>query len=64
MATSSFHRLLMEKVEISSVFFCLKRDIWTFFTEMLIEVCPVCFVRRLFESLNLIGCQGDKRVNF
>ena len=36
MATYSFHRLIMEKVEIC-IFFCLNGDIWIFFTEMFIE---------------------------
>ena len=36
MATYSFHRLIMGKVEIC-IFFCLNGDIWIFFTEMFIE---------------------------
>ena len=36
MATYSFHRLIMEKVEIC-IFFVLNGDIWIFFTEMVIE---------------------------
>ena len=36
LATYSFHRLIMAKVEIG-MFFCLNWDIWIFFTDMLIE---------------------------
>ena len=36
MATYSFHRLIMGKVEIDH-FFCLIGDIWIFFTQMFIE---------------------------
>ena len=52
MATSSSHRLIMEKEEIQD-FFCLVGDIWIFFsTEMFIEYS--LRVIRLFKSVHLM----------
>ena len=61
MATYSFHRLIIGKVEIDHLF-CLNG--YSFFLPKCLLNSPLRFIRLLFESLNLIGCQGDKRVNF
>ena len=61
MATSGFHRLIMEKVEIGSVFFYHDRDIWTFFTEMLIEVCPVYFCKTFVRIVEFDWLPGRKK---
>ena len=58
METASFHRLIMEKVEIG-YFYCLIGDN----TEMLLNSCPH-FIRLLSELLNLIGCLGNINSKF
>ena len=61
MATYSSHRLIMGKEEIDN-FFCLIGDIWIFF---FLQKCslssPLCFIRLLSKSVNLIGCRGGKK---
>ena len=62
MATYIFHRLIMVKVKIDIVSFSV---IWVYlefiFTEMLIEKSSTF---HLSKSLNLIGCQDDKKGKF
>ena len=62
MATYSSHRLIMGKEEIDH-FFCLIGDILIFFTEMFIEQSST-FHKIFVQSVNLIGCQGDKKGQF
>ena len=62
MATYSSHRLIMGKEEID-YFFCLIGDIWIFLQKCLLS-SRLRFIRLLSKSVNLIGCQGDKKVNF
>ena len=58
MATYSFHRLIMVKVEIGN-FYCLIGDIrLLFLQECLLNNSPH-FIRLLSELLNLIGCGGN-----
>ena len=66
MATYSFHRLIMGKVEIDSFYclngdICLKGYIWNLFLQKCLLSSPLCFIWFLSKSLNLIGCQGDKK---
>ena len=63
MATYIFHRLKMGKVEIDNVF-CLNGDIWNLFLQKCLLSSPLRFIRLLSKSLNLIGCQGDKKRKF
>ena len=53
MATYSFHRRLMGKVEIGN-FYCLIGDNRILF----LQKCPH-FIRLLSELLNMIGCRGN-----
>ena len=63
MATSSSHRLIMGKEEIQD-FFCLVGDSWNFFLQKCLLSSPLCFVRLLSKSVNLIGCRGSKKGKF
>ena len=50
----------MGKVKID-IFFCLNGDIWNLF----LQKCLLHFIWFLSKSLNLIGCQDEKKkVNF
>ena len=60
MATYSFHRLIMGIVEIYN-FFCLNGDNLKLFLQKCLLRSPLPFIRLLAKSLNLIGCQGDKK---
>ena len=60
MATYSFHRLLMGKVEIDN-FFCLIGDILNFFLQKCLLSSPLRFLLLLSKSVNLIGCRGGKK---
>ena len=64
MATYIFHRLIVGNVKIDN-FFCLNGDIWNLFLQKcLLSSESSTFHSLLSKSLNMIGCQGDKRVNF
>ena len=56
MATYSFNRLLMGKVEIGN-FYCLIGDNRILFLQK-------CLLRLLSDSLNLIGCRGNIKSKF
>ena len=58
MATYSFHRLIMGKVEIGN-FYCLIGDIRILFLLKCLLNSTSHFLRLLSELLNLIGCQGN-----
>ena len=63
MATYSFNRLIIRKVEIGN-FYCLIGDNRIlFFTEMFIEQFSTV-IRLLSDSLNLIGCRGNVKSEF
>ena len=62
MATYSSHRLIMGKEEIDN-FFCIIGDIWIFLQKCLLR-SPLRFIRLLFKSVNLIGCQRGKKGQF
>ena len=63
MATYVFHRLLMGKVKNNN-FLCLDGDIWNLFLHQCLLSSPLRFIWLLSKSLNLIGCQGNKKGNF
>ena len=58
MATYSWHRLTMKKVEIGNLAVS-QRIFLKFFLQKCFLSSPVCFLRFLSKSLNLIGCHGD-----
>ena len=58
MATYSFHRLIMGKVEIGN-FFCLIGDNRILFSQKCLLNSSPHFIRLLLELLNLNGCQGN-----
>ena len=58
MATYSFHRLIMGKVEIGN-FYCLIGDNRILFLQKCLLNCSSHFIRLLSEWLNLIGCRGN-----
>ena len=58
MATYSFHRLIMGKVEIGN-FYCLIWDNRLLFLKKCLLNSSPHFIRPLSELLNLIGCQGN-----
>ena len=62
MATYSSHSLIMGKEEIDN-FFCLIGDIWDFFDKCLLS-SPLCFMRLLSKSVNLIDCRHGKKGQF
>ena len=62
MATYSFNRLIMGKVEIGN-FYCLIGDNRILFLQKcLLNSSPL--LRFLLDSLNLIGCQGNVKSEF
>ena len=58
MATYSFHRLIMGKVEIGN-FYCLIGDNRILFLQKCLLNSSSHFIRLLLELLNLIGCWGN-----
>ena len=58
MATYSFHRLIMGKVEIGN-FYCLNRDNRILFLQKCLLNSSSHFLKLLSELLNLIGCLGN-----
>ena len=58
MATYSFHRLIMEKVEIGN-FYCLIGDIRILFLQKCLLNSSPHFITLLSELLNWIGCRGN-----
>ena len=58
MATYSFHRLIIGKVEIGN-FYCLNRDNRILFLQKCLLNSSSHFFRLLSELLNLIGCLGN-----
>ena len=62
MATYSFNRLIMGKVEIEN-FYCLIGDNRILFLQKcLLNSSPL--LRLLLDSLNLIGCRGNVKSEF
>ena len=59
MTTNSSHKLIMGKVEIDK-FFMSELGYFDFFTEMFVDMYST-FHKTFSKSLNLIGCQGDKK---
>ena len=57
MATYSFHRLIMGKVEIGN-FYCLIGDNRILFLQKCLLNSSPHFIRLLSELLNMIGCWG------
>ena len=62
MATYSFHRLIMGKVEIGN-FYCLIGDNRILFLQKCLLNSSPHFIRLLSELLDMIGCRGNI-VNF
>ena len=60
MATYCFHRLIMGKVKNYN-FLCLDGDIWNLFLHQCSLSSFLRFIWLLSKSLNLIGCQGNKK---
>ena len=58
MATYSFHRLIMGKIEIGN-FYCLIGDYRILFLQKCLLNSSSRFIRLLSELLKLIGWQGD-----
>ena len=58
MATYTFHRLIMGKVEIGN-FYCLIGDNRILFLQKCLLNSSSHFIRLLSELLNLIGCRGN-----
>ena len=58
MATYSFHRLIMGKVEIGN-FYCLIGDNRIIFLQKCLLNGSSHFIRLLSELVNLIGCRGN-----
>ena len=58
MATYSFHRLIMGKVEIGN-FYCRIGDNRILFLQKYLLNNSSHFIRLLSELLNLIGCKGN-----
>ena len=58
MATYSFHRLIMGKVEIGNFFRLIGDNRILFLQKCLLNRFPH-FIRLLLELLNLTGCQGN-----
>ena len=58
MATYSFHRLIMGKVEIGNFYSHIGDNRILFLQKCLLNSSPH-FIRLLLELLNLIGCQGN-----
>ena len=60
LATYSSNRLIMEKVEICNFYLSQWRYLETKIQKCLLS-SPLHFIRLLFKSVNLIGCQGHKK---
>ena len=58
MATYSFHRLIMGKVEIGNFYRLIGDNRILFLQKCLLNSSPH-FIKLLLELLNLIGCQGN-----
>ena len=58
MATYSFHRLIMGKVEIGNFYHLIGDNRILFLQKFLLNSSPD-YIKLLLELLNLIGCQGD-----
>ena len=58
MATYSFHRLIMGKVEIGN-FYCLIGDNRILFLQKCLLNSSPQFIRLLSELLDMIGCRGN-----
>ena len=63
MATYIFHRLIMGKVKIDN-FSVSTGVLGILFLQKCLLSSPSCFICFLSISLNLIGCQGDKKGKF
>ena len=64
MATYSFNRLIMGKVEIGN-FYCLIGDNRILFLQKcLLNSSPSAVIRLLLDSLNSIGCRGNVKSEF
>ena len=63
MATYSFHRLIMGKVEIGN-FYCLIGDNRILFLQKCLLNSSSHFIRLLSELLNLIGCRDNINSQF
>ena len=63
MATYSFHRLIIRKVEIGK-FYCLIEDNRILFLQKCLLNMSPHFIRLLSELLNLIGCRGNLNSQF
>ena len=63
MATYTFHRLIMGKVEIGN-FYCLIGDKRILFLQKCLLNSSSHFIRLLSELLNLIGCRGNINSEF
>ena len=63
MATHSFNRLIMGKVEIGN-FYCLIGDNRILFLQKCLLNSSPTFIRLLLELLNLIGCRGNINSEF
>ena len=64
MATYSFNRLIMGKVEIGN-FYCLIGDNRILFLQKcLLNSSPLTVIRLLLDSLNSIGCRGKVKSEF
>ena len=62
MATHSFRRLIMGKVEIC--IFSVSMEILRFFLQKCLLSSPLSFIRLLSKSQYLIGCWGGKKGQF
>ena len=58
MATYSFHRLIMDKVEIGNFYYLIADNKILFLQICLLNSSPH-FIRLLSELLNLSGCRGN-----
>ena len=63
MASYSFHRIMMGKVEIGN-FYCLIGYIRILYLQKCLLNSSPHFIRLLMELLNLIGCRATQIVNF
>ena len=61
MATYSSHRLIMGKEDNFSVSLGM---FGLLFLQKCLLSSPLCFIRLLSKSVNLIGCRGDKKGQF
>ena len=64
MATYSFHRLIMGKEEIYISISMGILELLFFSSQKCLLSSPLHFIRLLYKSLNLIGCQGHKKSLF